>query len=102
MEERHDINYIKRHKKPLNDFDYAYKSEYMTRYGEDALKAKIPNSRVAQIFPGHQPQLDLPQLKKVYNSYETTSRVAYQDPRLITTRKPEIPCTYCRLRVERV
>ncbi|GBO00634.1 hypothetical protein AVEN_262798-1, partial [Araneus ventricosus] len=56
---------------------------------------------VAQSFPGHQPQLDLPQLKKVYDSYETTARVAFQDPRVVTTRKPEIQCNFCRLKAGR-
>ncbi|GFS75572.1 hypothetical protein NPIL_626161, partial [Nephila pilipes] len=44
MEERHDVNYIKRHRQTLNDYDHAFKTEYMSRYG-DHIKAKIiPNT----------------------------------------------------------
>ncbi|GFQ97395.1 hypothetical protein TNCT_726171, partial [Trichonephila clavata] len=44
MEERHDINYIKRHRQPLTDFDHAYKTEYMSRYGDHMKGKLIPNT----------------------------------------------------------
>ena len=48
-------------------------------------------------FPGHQPELDLPPLKRMYDSFETTSRVAYQHPGMITARQNETTCIYCKL-----
>ena len=34
--------------------------------------------------PAHQPELDPPQLKAEYNSWQTTTRSAYVDPKLRT------------------
>lgn len=33
-------------------------------------------------FPGHQPECDSASAKAIYNSWETTSRSAYVDPRV--------------------
>jgi len=41
-------------------------------------------AREPTAFPGHQPELDPPKLKKHYNSFLTTSRAAFGDP---TTQK---------------
>lgn len=42
-------------------------------------------------FPGHQPEIDNSKLKAIYNSWETTSRSAYVDPRvrLSPTQTPQ-------------
>ena len=37
-------------------------------------------ARESTAFPGHQPELDPPKLKKQYNSFLTTSRAAFGDP----------------------
>ena len=46
--------------------------------------AKFPHA-----FPHHQPVLDTQQIKDVYNSFETTSRQAFVDPRV---RKEPVGC----------
>ena len=38
-------------------------------------------AREPTAFPGHQPELDPPQLKRQYNSLLTTSRAAFGDPK---------------------
>ncbi|GFW39103.1 general transcription factor II-I repeat domain-containing protein 2A [Trichonephila clavipes] len=48
MEERHDINYIKRHRQQLTDFDHAYKTEYMSRYGDHMKGKLIPNTNAQE------------------------------------------------------
>ncbi|PVD27734.1 hypothetical protein C0Q70_12906 [Pomacea canaliculata] len=40
-------------------------------------------------FPHHQPELDTPKLKEIYNSWETTMRASYMDPR--GRKNPIIP-----------
>lgn len=37
-------------------------------------------AREPTAFPGHQPELDPPKVKKHYNSFLTTSRAAFGDP----------------------
>jgi len=40
----------------------------------------FPIAREPTAFPGHQPELDPPKVKKHYNSFLTTSRAAFGDP----------------------
>jgi len=43
-------------------------------------------------FPGHQPEIDSQKQKAIYNSWETTSRSSYVDPK-IRTRPTQTPQT---------
>lgn len=38
--------------------------------------------RHSHAFPGHQPEIDNGRLKSVYNSWETTTRSSYVDPKI--------------------
>ena len=40
------------------------------------------SARQPYAHPAHQPELDPPCLKEIYNSWETTTRAAYIDPRI--------------------
>ena len=49
------------------------------------LSSQLPVSLLAphpNAFPGHQPETDSPGLKNIYNSWETTTRAGYVDPRI--------------------
>ena len=37
---------------------------------------------MSHAYPGHQPELDLPAVKQSANSWETTSRLDFLDPRI--------------------
>ena len=49
-------------------------------------------ARHPHAFPGHQPELDHANDKAIYNSWETTTRAGYVDPR-IRMGNLEVPVT---------
>ena len=49
------------------------------------------SERHSHAFPGHQPELDLPKLKEVYNSWETTTRSSYVNPKIREQPLPGAP-----------
>jgi hypothetical protein len=88
-EERFDIERIRVPKRLPSQFEHYFE----TTHG-DSFKAErkpVPKplvhlaAREARAFPASQPELDRPGTKQEYNSFQTTSRAAYVDPRLRTT-----------------
>jgi len=43
---------------------------------------RFPSGRVPRAFPAHQPEFDSEELREICDSFITTSRTAYIDPRL--------------------
>ncbi|KAK7468069.1 hypothetical protein BaRGS_00036720, partial [Batillaria attramentaria] len=64
-------------------FNPVYNSSYNT-----VPKEKVPEELKhltgshPHAFPHHQPEIDCPQLKAIYNSWKTTTRADYIDPRI--------------------
>ncbi|KAK2162384.1 hypothetical protein NP493_1526g00020 [Ridgeia piscesae] len=92
-EERSDLNELRKAKRLPSQYSHYYETIHDTDYnipGEKIpeelrhMKAKFPHA-----FPHHQPVLDSQQIKDVYNSFETTSRQAFVDPRV---RKEPVGC----------
>ena len=54
----------------------SWSNEYLKKLFCFCILAREPTA-----FPGHQPELDPPQLKRQYNSLLTTSRAAFGDPK---------------------
>lgn len=84
-EEKFDIKERKKAEPLPSQYGHYYDSTYDKSYNKNPrqvpdelkhLKARHPHAH-----PAHQPDLDHPSLKAVYNSWETTSRAAYVEPR---------------------
>ncbi|ELT87954.1 hypothetical protein CAPTEDRAFT_155736 [Capitella teleta] len=85
-EERFDIEHMKT-AKPLPSqyahyFDSVCNSSYSTQPLQVPESLKNLKARHSHGFPGHQPELDLPKLQSQCNSWQTTSRTAYVDPKI--------------------
>ncbi|ESO93723.1 hypothetical protein LOTGIDRAFT_203076 [Lottia gigantea] len=85
-EKRFDIGKAKETKPLPSQYNHYFESTYDTGY--NLKNAGVPRElknlkeRHSHAFPSHQPELDLPSLKSQYNSWETTSRAAYVDPKI--------------------
>ncbi|KAJ7382033.1 hypothetical protein OS493_037622 [Desmophyllum pertusum] len=96
-EQRFDINRISNQNLFLHRIinhsrvclNFQYNHYFETTYGNGyhtVDTSKVPQAlkhleaREPTAFPGHQPELDPPKLKKQYNSFLTTSRAAFGNP----------------------
>lgn len=85
-EQRFDINRISKPKPIPSQYNHYFETTYGSGYNTVDTN-RVPESlkhleaREPTAFPGHQPELDPPQLKKQYNSLLTTSRAAFGDPK---------------------
>jgi len=85
-EKRFDIEHQKQAKRLPSQHEHYFDTTYSASF--DKQKTGVPESltglkeRHSYAFPGHQPELDSPSLKNVYNSWQTTTRAAYVDPKL--------------------
>ncbi|XP_066274728.1 cilia- and flagella-associated protein 68-like [Branchiostoma lanceolatum] len=70
-------------------FDTTYGSTLSTKPAGVPESLKHLAEREPIGFPGSQPELDPPLLKNEYNSFQTTSRAAYVDPRV--RKEPVVP-----------
>ncbi|XP_038049546.1 UPF0686 protein C11orf1 homolog [Patiria miniata] len=88
-EERFDIERIRVPKRLPSQFEHYFETTHADSYKME--RKSVPRSlvhlaaREARAFPASQPELDPPRTKQEYNSFQTTSRAAYVDPRLRTT-----------------
>lgn len=89
-EERFDVKRMKIPKRLPSQFEHYFDTTYKSEIHGKSPGVPEPLKRLkapaSHAFPGHQPDLDSPKLKDIYNSYETTSRAAYMDPK--TKREP--------------
>ncbi|KAI0240430.1 hypothetical protein LSAT2_008827 [Lamellibrachia satsuma] len=92
-EESNDIKELRKAKRLPSQHAHYYETIHDTDYNVKGgkpppelvhLKARLPHA-----FPHHQPVLDPQLMKDIYNSFETTSRQAYVDPRV---RKAPVGC----------
>lgn len=88
-EERFDNSIVKQAKPLPSQHNHYFESTYDQSYNFKPyevpkelkhLKAPHPNA-----FPGHQPETDNAAIKSIYNSWETTTRAGYVDPRIRQT-----------------
>jgi len=84
-EQRFDINRISKPKPIPSRYNHYFETTYGSGY-HTVDTSKVPEvlkhleAREPTAFPGHQPELDPPKVKKHYNSFLTTSRAAFGDP----------------------
>ena len=95
-EERFD-NKHRKEAKPLPSqhghyFDSTYDKSYNYSPYEVPKELKHLKAPHSHSFPGHQPEIDSQKQKAIYNSWETTSRSSYVDPK-IRTRPTQTPQT---------
>ncbi|XP_069115861.1 cilia- and flagella-associated protein 68-like [Argopecten irradians] len=85
-EERFDVDKVKEAKALPSQYDHYFESTYGTNYNRQPYKVpeelKHLKARHSHAFPGHQPEIDSKSSKAVYNSWETTTRSSYVDPRI--------------------
>ncbi|XP_041373764.1 UPF0686 protein C11orf1 homolog [Gigantopelta aegis] len=92
-EERFDIEERKQGVQLPSQYNHYFETTYSTSI--KGMPRKVPPElkhligREPYAYPGHQPELDSPSMKETYNSWATTSRVAYGDP-CLRTRPLEI------------
>ena len=74
-----------------------YQTKMHTQHKKLCIYSKYLSYRLSDrhphAHPGHQPELDSKAAKKIYNSWETTSRVAYVDPRIRLQPLNSAECT---------
>ncbi|KAK3597988.1 hypothetical protein CHS0354_042341 [Potamilus streckersoni] len=85
-EESFDISRTRQAKPIPSQYNHYFETTYDTDYNKNPyevpkelkhLKERHPHS-----FPGHQPEIDSAKVKSVYNSWETTTRSGYIDPKV--------------------
>lgn len=89
-EKRYDVGLQKEAKRLPSQYEHYFettngvcyntKPPYSVPDSLKHLKARHPHAH-----PGHQPELDLPKIQDVYNSWETTMRAAYVNPQVRKT-----------------
>ncbi|XP_071806355.1 cilia- and flagella-associated protein 68-like [Asterias amurensis] len=88
-EERFDIERVRVPKRLPSQFEHYFETTHMDSYKTE--RKEVPKTlvhlaaREARAFPASQPELDPTKIKQEYNSFQTTSRAAFVDPRLRTT-----------------
>ncbi|XP_072033836.1 cilia- and flagella-associated protein 68-like [Amphiura filiformis] len=97
-EEKFDINRTRVPKRLPSQYEHYFESTHEESYGKqpkpvakELLHLSAPEARA---FPASQPEIDPPSVKQEYNSFQTTSRAAYVDPRLRTA--PMQGQTFCK------
>lgn len=94
-ESRFDIEKQKNAKRLPSQHDHYFNTTY--NQGYNSKRQEVPKELVhlkcrhPHAHPGHQPELDSPEDKMVYNSWETTSRAAYVHPQLQSTVQSAAP-----------
>ncbi|XP_784695.1 UPF0686 protein C11orf1 homolog [Strongylocentrotus purpuratus] len=85
-EERFDIKRIRVPKSLPSQYDHYFDTTQKSSYvsGPKPVPKHILHlaARESRSFPASQPELDPPAVKERYNSFETTSRASYVDPKL--------------------
>ncbi|KAK2148514.1 hypothetical protein LSH36_492g02002 [Paralvinella palmiformis] len=99
-EERFDIEEQKKAKPLPSQHEHYFGSTYGANYNKKPIEVppqlKHFDARQPYAHPAHQPELDPPCLKEIYNSWETTSRAAYIDPKIRYSPVPKLgnnPCS---------
>lgn len=86
-EERWDLKEIKKNHPLPSEFDHCYRSTAADSYNSDPIH-KYPDDlkklkeRLPHAFSVHQPELDTPEHQAYCDSWQTTQRASYLDPRL--------------------
>ncbi|KAK7106255.1 cilia- and flagella-associated protein 68-like [Littorina saxatilis] len=86
-EERFDLEKIKKAECLPSQHGHYFDSTQSTSYNT-VPKIKVPevlrnlNGRHPHAYPNHQPELDSADMKEHYNSWKTTQRADYLDPRI--------------------
>ncbi|CAH1796486.1 unnamed protein product [Owenia fusiformis] len=88
-EDKFDIERQKKSKRLPSQFEHYFEPTYDVSYNKKPVHVvpeslKHQKARHPHAHPSHQPELDDPSLKAIYNSWETTTRAAYIDPRVKT------------------
>ncbi|XP_077985072.1 cilia- and flagella-associated protein 68-like [Glandiceps talaboti] len=84
-EKNFDIERVKVPKRLPSQYGHYFESTYDSCYNKGP--AQVPEvlkhleARDSYAYPGHQPEFDSGETKAVYNSFQTTSRAAYIDPK---------------------
>ncbi|KAK3098812.1 hypothetical protein FSP39_023326 [Pinctada imbricata] len=85
-EQRFDIEKAKIPQRLPGQHEHYFETSYGVGYNK--VPYEVPKElqqlkgRHSHAFPGHQPELDSMKLKQTYNSWETTTRAGYVDPRI--------------------
>lgn len=86
-EERFDNNISRQAQRIPGQHEHYFQSTYGVGYNKSP-PYEVPKElihlkeRHSHAFPGHQPEIDNGRLKSVYNSWETTTRSSYVDPKI--------------------
>ncbi|GFO47008.1 upf0686 protein c11orf1-like protein [Plakobranchus ocellatus] len=86
-EERWDLKEIKRNHPLPSQFDHYYTPTAAESYNKDPVHMypkdlKMLKERLPHAFSAHQPELDPPMHQAYCNSWQTTQRASYLDPKL--------------------
>jgi len=86
-EKRFDVDKARQAKRLPSQHEHYFESSYDASYNtsppyEVPKELQHLKERHKHSFPGHQPETDSMKLKTIYNSWETTARAAYVDPKI--------------------
>merc|ERR1711890_57886 len=96
-EERYDVTHVAKNRPIASQFSHYFETTHKTDFRTEKKIGELPKhvkllggiASEPRIFPRHQPELDLPSYKNIYNQPKSTSMVAYEDPDIMRSTKDE-------------
>merc|ERR1739841_36967 len=87
-EERYDVSHVAKSKPITSQFSHYFETTHNADFKTDKKIGELPEhvrllggvATEPRTFPRHQPELDPPSYKNIYNKLESTSMLTYQDP----------------------